>query len=320
MLSCVIMGGLGNQLFQIYTTMALSMEMKTNFIFPKNKMEIDKRSDTYWDNFLKELNKSTTFIDIKKIQYPIYKEKEFKYNKIQILPELFRKNGNVMLYGYFQSYKYFDKEYKSISRYIGIDESILEVRNTYYKKYENINIISVHFRMGDYKALQNCHPILKDEYYINSIKFILNKMQNTKKWKVLYFCEEEDKVEIKNKVEKINAACKEYLEQQKRVKNCEQEVEFERGGEPKMKDWQQLLLMSCCQHNIIANSSFSWWAAYFNNKHDKVVCYPENWFGPQLLQHNTSDMCPKSWNKIRNARDLTCDTHIHAHTHTHAHT
>jgi hypothetical protein len=301
MLSCVIMGGLGNQLFQIYTTMALSMEMKTNFNFPKNKLETDKRNDTYWDSFLKELDKSTTSIDIKKIQYPVYKEKEFKYNKIQILPELFRKNGSVMLYGYFQSYKYFDKERKSISRYIGVDESRLEVRKTYYKKYEDINVISVHFRMGDYKVLENCHPILEDDYYINSIKFILNKMRNRKKWKVVYFCEEEDIVEIVNKVDKINAVCKEYLEEQKHVKNCEQEVEFERGGEPTMKDWQQLLLMSCCQHNIIANSSFSWWAAYFNDNSDKIVCYPETWFGPQLSQHDTSDLCPKNWNKIRNA-------------------
>ena len=304
MLSCVIMGGLGNQLFQIYTTMALSMEMKTNFNFPRNKMDTDKRSDTYWDNFLKELNKNTTFIDIKKLQYPIYKEKEFKYNKIEILPEVFRRNGSIMLYGYFQSYKYFDKEYKSISRYIGVDESRLEVENTYYKKYKNMNIISVHFRMGDYKALKNCHPILEDEYYINSIKFILHKMRNNKKWKVLYFCEEEDKVEIEKKVVKINAVCKEYLEEQKRENNREnkydQEIEFERGGEPRMKDWQQLLLMSCCQHNIIANSSFSWWAAYFNDNRDKIVCYPETWFGPQLSHHDTSDLCPPSWNKIRN--------------------
>ena len=304
MLSCVIMGGLGNQLFQIYTTMALSIEMKTNFNFPRNKMEIDKRSDTYWDNFLKELNKSTSIIDIKKMQYPIYKEKEFKYNKIQILPDVFRRTAGIMLHGYFQSYKYFDKEYKSISRYIGIDESRQEVRNIYYKRHENMNVISVHFRMGDYKALQNCHPILKDDYYINSIKFILHKMQNTKKWKVLYFYEDEDKIEVENKVKKINAACKEYLEEQKRENNREnkfnQEVEFERGGESRMKDWQQLLLMSCCQHNIIANSSFSWWAAYFNDNLDKIVCYPETWFGPQLSHHDTSDLCPQSWNKIKN--------------------
>ena len=84
MISCIIMGGLGNQLFQIYTTMALSMEMKTNFIFPKNKLQTDKRSHTYWDSFLKELDKNTVVIDMKNMKYNLYKEKEFKYNKIQI--------------------------------------------------------------------------------------------------------------------------------------------------------------------------------------------------------------------------------------------
>jgi hypothetical protein len=298
------MGGLGNQLFQIYTTIALSMEMKTNFNFPRNKMETDKRSDTYWDDFLKELKKNTIFLDVQKLQYPIYKEKEFKYNKIQILPELCRKNEGIMLYGYFQSYRYFEKEYKSISKYIGVDEARLEVRNTYYKKYKNENIISVHFRMGDYKTLQNCHPILENEYYINSIKFVLNKMRNNKKWKVLYFCEDEDMVEIENRVKKINTTCKEYLDEQKRENNrqnkFDQELEFEKGGEPKMEDWRQLLLMSCCQHNIIANSSFSWWAAHFNDNHNKIVCYPETWFGQQLSHHDTSEMCPKNWNKIKN--------------------
>jgi len=56
--------------------------------------------------------------------------------------------------------------------------------------------------------------------------------------------------------------------------------------------------MSCCQHNIIANSSFSWWAAYFNTNPNKIICYPEKWFGPQLSQHNTKDLFPPSWHKI----------------------
>ena len=297
MISCIIMGGLGNQLFQIYTTMALSMEMKTNFIFPKVKLETDKRSDTYWDTFLKELEKNTMLIDIKKLKYPVYKEKEFKYNKIQIMPDLIKKNGGVMLYGYFQSYKYFDNEYKNITKYIKLDESRSDVRNMYYKKYENSNVISAHFRMGDYKNLQNCHPILGEDYYINSINFILSKKRSTIKWTVLYFCEEEDMDEVKSKVEKIKKECMEYFCE----KGQECELEFERaGGECKIEDWRQLLLMSCCQHNIIANSSFSWWAAYFNDNSEKIICYPERWFGLQLSNHNTSDMCPKSWNKIKN--------------------
>jgi len=304
MISCIIMGGLGNQLFQIYTTMALSLEMKTNFIFPKNKLQTDKRADTYWDSFLKELGKNTVVIDMKNMKYILYKEKEFKYNKIQIMPDLIRKNDGVMLYGYFQSYKYFDKEYKNISKYIKLDESRSEVRKMYYEKYEKSNIISLHFRMGDYKNLQNCHPILGDEYYINSIKFVLSKKQSIIKWTILYFCEEEDMDEVKTKVEKIKAECIEYLRDQEWGRG--HEVDFERANsESKMEDWRQLLLMSCCQHNIIANSSFSWWAAYFNDNSEKIICYPETWFGSQLSHHNTSDLCPKSWNKIKGECQIT---------------
>ena len=58
-----------------------------------------------------------------------------------------------------------------------------------------------------------------------------------------------------------------------------------------------MLLMSCCHHNIIANSSFSWWAAYLNNWTDKIICYPSIWFGPSA-PNNTKDLCPKEWNKI----------------------
>ena len=301
MITCIIMGGLGNQLFQIYTTMALSIEMKTDFSFPINKLETDKRSDTYWDSFLKELNKNVTVLDIKNIKLPVYKEREFKYNKIQISPDIIKKAGGIMLYGYYQSYKYFDKEYKNIARYIRLDESRQSVKDIFYKQHESKNVISMHFRLGDYKSLQNCHPILDVEYYINSIKFILNKVQSRKqakngndesKWTVLYFCEEEDILEVGSKIEKIKMECCEYAD-------LDLDLEFERAaaGE-KMEDWQQLLLMSCCQHNIIANSSFSWWAAYFNNNPHKVVCYPEKWFGSQLSQHDTKDLCPTSWSKI----------------------
>jgi hypothetical protein len=56
-----------------------------------------------------------------------------------------------------------------------------------------------------------------------------------------------------------------------------------------------MLLMSCCKHNIIANSSFSWWGAYFNSNADKIVCYPEVWFANNT---DTSDLCPLEWIKM----------------------
>ena len=64
-----------------------------------------------------------------------------------------------------------------------------------------------------------------------------------------------------------------------------------------VEDWQQLLLMSACSHNIIANSSFSWWGAYLNTNPTKIVCYPEIWFGSKAT-HDTKDLFPESWTKI----------------------
>jgi hypothetical protein len=64
-----------------------------------------------------------------------------------------------------------------------------------------------------------------------------------------------------------------------------------------LDDWEQMILMSCCHHNIIANSSFSLWGALFNFQQDKIVCYPSKWFG-DIANHDTKDLCPNDWFKI----------------------
>jgi hypothetical protein len=67
---------------------------------------------------------------------------------------------------------------------------------------------------------------------------------------------------------------------------------------PTLRDWEQLLVMSLCAHNVIANSSYSWWGAYFNTNPNKIVCYPANWFGPKLQQNDIKDLCPPMWTRI----------------------
>ena len=70
--------------------------------------------------------------------------------------------------------------------------------------------------------------------------------------------------------------------------------------ENELSDWEEMLAMSLCQHNIIANSSFSWWGAYFNENKEKIVCYPSLWFGKALSYHNIKDLHPTKWSKIYN--------------------
>ena len=100
--------------------------------------------------------------------------------------------------------------------------------------------------------------------------------------KFFYFCEEEDIAIVEEKIQYLQSQFTSCIFVKILHDIC---------------DWHQLLLMSLCQHNIIANSSFSWWGAYFNSNPNKIVCYPNVWFG-QKIGHDTSDLCPNSWTKI----------------------
>jgi len=62
------------------------------------------------------------------------------------------------------------------------------------------------------------------------------------------------------------------------------------------KDYEDMQLMSLCKHQIICNSTFSWWAAWLNSNSDKIVIAPKNWFAN--ANFDTSDLIPKEWIKI----------------------
>ena len=96
---------------------------------------------------------------------------------------------------------------------------------------------------------------------------------------VLYFCEDADFDEVLEKIYNLEQIFPELI--------------FMRGDNM-LQDWEQMMLMSLCSHNIIANSTFSWWGAYFNTNPTKIVCYPGTWFGPKA-GHDTSDLFPEDW-------------------------
>jgi hypothetical protein len=143
------------------------------------------------------------------------------------------------------------------------------------------NCISMHFRIGDYKKFQPYHTLATYEYYERAITHIQQLNLNTN-FNILYFFEDDDIEDVLIIINKLSNKFPDYS--------------FNRGTNT-LEDWEQMLLMSCCHHNIIANSSFSWWSAYFNSWHDKIVCYPSVWFG-EFSKIDTKDLCPQEWVKI----------------------
>lgn len=323
--SCVLQGGLGNQLFQIFTTIAYALDNKIPFYF-SSKYELYSGESTirhtYWNTFLSSLSPFLKSLDnrtdlsalntsllesfsqsgYKERKVLYIREKEFAYNA---LPKPYGSNTvDKFLYGYFQSPKYFDHHKDTLMQMIQLPEIKAKVLEKYpqYKYLENPsnNTISLHFRLGDYKKLQGYHPVLTKEYYLNAILYIKKTLSNLKlnninnseyapDLKILYFCEEneEDLAEVAKTI---------YYLQSHLNKN----ILFEKI-DGMLEDWEQMIIMSLCSCNIIANSTFSWWGAYLNTYYNcnNIVCYPKTWFGIKI-KHNTKDLFFNNWIQILN--------------------
>ena len=278
MLTCHLMGGLGNQLFQIFAAISYAIRSKNEFYF-LNVYRLDSKRHTYWNTFLSNLQvRDSNAPNMRTI-----KQANFEYNDLDVASM----NGkNSCIFGYFQSCKFFQDNYGFIYDLLEVKkQSGIVAEKSKHQDFDTT--ISLHFRLGDYKGIQHVHPLMPCEYYKRALHAILEADPSAKQ--VLYFCEEEDTMQVLATVEKLR---------------CEfQTIGFARASN-ELEDWEQMLLMSCCAHNVIANSSFSWWGAYFNPSANKVVCYPSVWFGPALSNpathdyHCTRDLCPDSWRRI----------------------
>ena len=123
------------------------------------------------------------------------------------------------------------------------------------------------------------------EYYEKSLNMMLLNIKTNKAIRILYFCEEEDNDDVNQIIQYLKTNITQYT------------VEFVKVDDA-IEDWKQLLLMSCCNSHIIANSSYSWWGAYLCPDHNKHVCYPSKWFGPGMGNLIVNDMFPCYWKKI----------------------
>ena len=271
--------GLGNQLFMIFALISYCMDKASDYIIFYDK----KKTRTYWDNMLESFAKKA--IDEENPLVTVYDEPHFHYKEIPAFDD------NKTLKGYFQSDKYFKHNLPQIKDIMQFKEKQQQVAKE-YAVYLKKKTIALHFRIGDYIGLQAYHCIKRPDYYVGALVTLSNKLADNNdsisEYDILYFCQVTD-----------NHIVDQYLSL---LQNHFGDVKlnFVKVSDD-IADWKQMLLISCCNHFIIANSTFSWFGAYLSDAYEEkqaIVCYPQVWFGPLYKNHDTSDLCPQDWISI----------------------
>jgi hypothetical protein len=262
-------GGLGNQLFFIYATISYSIDINKIPIFLyKEISESCTYRTTYWNTLFKNLNIVNSFspnIHWEPICENVNCDKEYLQSLV---------NSNIMLNGMFQSKHYFIHNLKKINNLVGINTFKKDVLETFKNIFiQDTKFIGIHFRLGDYQQYLHCHTILPDEYYIEALKKIPNLFKHT----ILVFCEIEDYDTIFSRMSDI--ASKVELENFKIITEG--------------RDWEQMLMLSLCDHIIMANSTFSWWSAIFSD--DANVYIPYKWF----FEETDEKLILEGWNIVK---------------------
>lgn len=174
--------------------------------------------------------------------------------------------NNSLLNGYWQSEKYFISVENLIRDDLKIEENL---KNYILSKYPflNENTVSLHVRRGDYVGKQDYHPLQNVQYYKDAYDLINDNNLNV--------------VILSNDIDW-----------------CKQNLNFNNmffiEEETNITD---LYIMSVCQNNIIANSSFSWWGAWLNDNKEKKVVAPKKWFGSAANLYD-GDIVPEKWIKL----------------------
>jgi len=290
-------GGLGNQLFQVAFGKAMEKSKKRICLFDTSNFKKNNPpkvlkilpalrarcwgglahtfvKKTYGNLICKPLRKIT---DIKKNDYNSLfrfpfelREKQHNYDR-----DIFNFKGIQYFNGYWQSQKYFyDIEY-SLKKYIWENLEKINIKGNILKYLEKYQPTAIHIRRKDYQKYPHSevHHLLGMEYYETAIRKIVAETKNKN---LLVFSDDPDWAKNRFAQHSISAVF---------------------AAEFGLDDEGEFACMSRCSNFIIANSTFSWWAAFLSRNEKKHIYYPNLWFKHSTLK--TEDMFPEKWKKIQ---------------------
>lgn len=269
------LGRLGNQLFQFSSALGIARKRGYGVEFPIENCSLFSPNgpiDPKSGQMMRVKCDLLDCFDIPKSYFRsiselrpsrIYSERDFKFN-----PEVLNLPPHTDLYGYFQDERYFKEDRGFLLSVLKFKEEYEEAGEIFVSDIDpQYQKVSLHIRRGDYTLYPNHHPVCSMNYY----KSAMDKF-NPEETKFLVFS---DDIEW----------CREEFKGDQFI--------FVDSGSP----YSDLKIMTLCDHHIIANSSYSWWGAWLNQKENKRVIAPSSWFGP-AIQKDASEIYCEGWEKI----------------------
>lgn len=190
-------------------------------------------------------------------------------------PEIRSVPAAAYLQGYWQSEKYFIDATAALRADFSFRQPMSEVNAALAEKISCRAAVSLHVRRGDYVSNPRTHAVhglCSMDYYRAAVRFIAERVAAPE-----FFVFSDDITWVRENLD-IGFPC--------------HYADHNRGAE----SYNDMRLMSLCQHHIIANSSFSWWSAWLAANPSRIVIAPKQWF--QKAPHDTSDLIPDGWIRI----------------------
>jgi hypothetical protein len=292
MVAVKLIGGLGNQMFQYATGFRLARALRTDLVLNTTAFEQHYKLHRYGlhhfsiqatiaDQRLARELAAFESPDVGRRRSPWYarilgarrKRIECYHESGFAMDEkVLGLSGDVYLIGYWQSEKYFADVADELVRQFAVHSAPTGENADLARMIDSTNSVAVHIRRGDYVSnatTNQVHGTCTPQYYARCMDAIERHEPDC-----VFFVFSDDP-----------AWCAEHFSGRQRVR-----IVSHNGSDRNVED---LRLMSRCKHNIIANSSFSWWGAWLNRNPAKRVFAPRRWF--QVEDRDTRDLLPKSW-------------------------
>lgn len=291
MVTILLSGGLGNQMFQYAAAKALAKRLNVPLYI--NLYSLTKRTKATSRSYGLDIFEIDTPIKssvkgklLIKMRPFIQQHRSFfqllgfftDIYALQYEPAVESIKGDIMMSGYFQSEQYFKDIKSDLLKDFRFKKPLDGMNIELSNQIVNSESVAIHIRRGDYitdKGASQNFVTCGKEYYQKAIEYITNKISNPQ-----FYIFSEDMEWVKE-----NLSFGEYPTSY---------IDWNRGKD----SYRDMQLMSMCKHNIIANSSFSWWAAWLNQNTKKIVVAPEKWFLEEFKNGFLNDFYPKGWIKI----------------------